>query len=415
MLSILSFLAVTLPPSQPPLDTYNGIPNREPEVEHSQKNSAGITEADAVQPELYVQAITPERGLGEASGGIQDIEIPEPSSIGFPEGFQQPFEVLVQGQNQEGTQPSSNFSVEGLELNYEGNFSKGGGDNQIIESSFWFRLNDREFLGFGTGLNMFDEADVETIVNTPIRFSWTSGIDPLDQEFNAINRRYELPCLYVRGVCSEINLGIDLFDRLSPEPSFDARIIIPITSTVKLAPALEYGAYKFNATTLENQITQFQVGADLDWDLSPETSLSANFRWGDYNDGNSRTSLFVRLGQEIGEFSIAANVFNLSYQRDVQESSGYFSPPDFLIYEGEIAWERTLFDELTCRLAARLGQQRIRSNWDTVYAIQPRCTLRLSPRFQIGAEYEFSNVDSQITGESVYFNHRVLGRLEMKF
>jgi hypothetical protein len=136
---------------------------------------------------------------------------------------------------------------------------------------------------------------------------------------------------------------------------------------------------------------------------------------GSYNDGNFEQQSFSRLERKIGQFSVAANVFNWIYTRDVQETSGYFSPPDFLVINGEVAFEGNVFENLRCRLATALGRQRLSGEWTSGNSYQARCTAKFSPNVEADFGYGYSNVRNRDTGGSAYNNQSFTGQLRIRF
>jgi hypothetical protein len=153
----------------------------------------------------------------------------------------------------------------------------------------------------------------------------------------------------------------------------------------------------------------------LYWQIDPKTYLFSLLRLGNYNDGNFEQQSFTRLERKVGEFFVAANLFNWSYTNDVQETSGYFSPPDFIVYTGEVGWEGPIFDFLRCRVTASLGQQRLNGNFDNANNYEGRCTTKISPTVDADFGYTFSNVQNRQTGGSAYNNQSFTGVLRVKF
>jgi hypothetical protein len=178
---------------------------------------------------------------------------------------------------------------------------------------------------------------------------------------------------------------------------------------------VEQGSYKFNAQTLENQITSWRYGPQLSWQIDPKTSLFSSLRFGNYNDGNFEQQSFTRIERKFGEFFLAANLFNWSYQHDYAQESGYFSPPDFLVYTGEVGWEGRISNFLRCRVAASLGQQRLNGEFDKANSYQGHCTTNISPNLDADLGYIYSNVQNGETGGSTYNNQSFTGVLRVKF
>ncbi len=276
--------------------------------------------------------------------------------------------------------------------------------NQFIEPTAQFRLRNGNRLRVRTGLNSFEQPDIESITNIPLQVGWEGKIDR---------------------VTVSVAGGVDLFNRLPTALNLNARVEAPmalnisptgqVESQVVVSGVVEQGPYKFNAETLDNQITAWRFGPNVYWQIDRNTSLYSSFRWGEYNDGNEEQQSFSRLERKLGQFSVAANLFTWSYDQDLDTESGYFSPPDFLVYNGEVAWQGDVFDFLRCRLAATLGQQRLRGEIDDANSYQARCTVQFSPNVEADLGYGFSNVRNQDTGGSTYNNQSVTGQLRVRF
>ncbi len=138
-------------------------------------------------------------------------------------------------------------------------------------------------------------------------------------------------------------------------------------------------------------------------------------RLGNYNDGNSEVQSFSRLERKIGQFFVAANLFTWNYGDDFERKSGYFSPQDFLVYNAEAGWEGDVSKFLRCRLAANLGRQRLKGEFDNANTYQARCTVKLSPNIETDLGYNFSNVRNLDTGASAYNGNSITGQLRVKF
>lgn len=276
--------------------------------------------------------------------------------------------------------------------------------NQFIEETAQFRLENGNRFRIKTGFNSFEQSGVESVTNIPLQVSWEGKIDR---------------------VTLELGGGVDTFDRLPVAVNLNARVEAPfavkvtpsgqLQSGVFVSGVVEQGPYKFNAQTLDNQITAWRFGPNVYWQIDPKTSFFSSLRVGLYNDGNEEVQSFSRLERKLGQFSIAANLFSWSYQQDLATENGYFSPPDFLVYNGELAWEGDVSDFLRCRLSATLGQQRLRGEFDPANSYQARCTAKLSPNVEADLGYGFSNVRNQDTGGSTYNNQSFTGQLRVRF
>ena len=283
--------------------------------------------------------------------------------------------------------------LENLQLDFRNDTDNFDQLKRLIEPTVRFRLPNDNLLSVATGLNTFEQPGVESITNIPLQIGWEGALEPFTLKTHA---------------------GVEVFDRLSVVPTFDASATVTVLPNVTVSASVEHGPYKFNAETLDNQITTWRYGPDLFWQINDNTSLFSLLRFGQYNDGNFEQQSFSRLEHRLGQLSVAANLFNWSYQKDAEITSGYFSPPDFLVFNGEIAWEEDVFDFLNCRFAGNFGNQRLQGAWTTAYSYQARCTAQLSPQIEADFGYAFSNVRSR-TGGSAFNTEGLSGQLRVSF
>ena len=268
-----------------------------------------------------------------------------------------------------------------------------GQSNQSIQQTVRFRINNSDTVQqVQTGFNSFEQRNFDNLNNIPIQLGIEGRIDPVS----------------IRG-----SVGADLFDRLPAVPRVSTEISTQILPKVSLSGVVDYGAYKSNVQTLENKITAIQLGSNLYWQIDRHTGLFSLYRWGSYNDGNHEQQFLIKLERQLGQFFIAGSVFNWSYEKDPQ--NGYFAPPDFLVYAGEVGWEGNLFEPLKCRLSSTLGYQRLLGEFTNANTYQGRCTARFSPTFEADLGYGYSNVRDQNSGGSGYNNRTFTGQVRFSF
>lgn len=287
------------------------------------------------------------------------------------------------------TQPTKPIAVlKSIQTDFRRHTDNFGQENLFIEPTAQFQLRDGNKIWFKTGINYFENAKVESITNVPFQIGWEGKVGDLTLQTAA---------------------GVDWFNRLSLAPNFKAKVEAPIgmkvsssgklLSGVSISGDVEYAPYKFNAITLDNHITALRFGPSIYWQINRNTSFFSTLHLGTYNDNNFEVQSFSRLERKIGQFSVAANLFTWNYTNDLESTSGYFSPPDFLVYNAEVAWEGDIFEFLRCRLAASLGQQRLKGEFDIANNYQARCTAKLSKNIEADLGYDFSNVRSRDTGK----------------
>ncbi|BAY23151.1 hypothetical protein NIES2100_29150 [Calothrix sp. NIES-2100] len=295
--------------------------------------------------------------------------------------------------------------LENIQTDFRNDTDNFGIHNLFIEPTFQFRLPNGNKIFVKTGFNFFEQIGIESISNIPIQIGWQGKVGDVKLQTAA---------------------GVDIFNRLPPAINLNAQVealIIPpkvsdsgqLLSGLIVSVNVEQGPYKFNAQTLENQITAWRFGPNLYWQIDRDTSLFSSLRLGNYSDRNSEVQSFSRLERKFGQFSLAANLFTWSYDRNLERTSGYFSPPDFFVYNAEVAWEGEVVNFLRCRLSASLGQQRLNGEFDNANAYQTRCTAKLSPSIEADLGYSFSNVRNQDTGGSAYGGNSLTGQLRVKF
>ncbi|MBE9157096.1 hypothetical protein IQ265_09700 [Nodosilinea sp. LEGE 06152] len=284
------------------------------------------------------------------------------------------------------------WQIETLTVDFRDDFNNFDQGNRFFEPTVTGRLANGDRLSFSTGLNSFTQPAVDRVLNVPLRAAWTRQMGDFTTTLGA---------------------GVDVFDRLPLALNLTASTTVPIGNSATLSLNLNQGPYKFNATSLQNQITAWRYGPNLYWQITPNTSLFSQLRLGNFNDGNWEQQSFTRLEQRLGEFTVAANLFNWSFSRDVEATNGYFSPPDFLVTNAELAWRGQVFSDLACRVAGTLGPQRLLGEWSLTYGYEALCTVQLN-QVEVDLGYAFSTVAAG-TGGSTYSNRSFRSQVRARF
>lgn len=285
------------------------------------------------------------------------------------------------------------WKIDGLTVNLSDDFSNFSQSNQIIEPTVTGSLPNGDQLTVTTGFNRYTQPDVDTIFNVPLKASWTRRMGDFTTTAGG---------------------GVDLFNQLPVALNLNATISVPIGEKAVLSFFVDHGPYKFNASTLNNQITAWRYGPNLYWQITPDMYLFSLARWGRYNDGNREQQSFSRIEKKLGDFYIAGNLFTWRYQEDAESASGYFSPPDFLVVNAEIGWEGEVLEQLDCGVAVSWGRQRLNSSWSSAYSYNAKCTLEIAESLEMDLGYTFSNVIAQ-TGGSAFNNRAITGQVRAKF
>ncbi|MBE9029799.1 hypothetical protein IQ266_08670 [filamentous cyanobacterium LEGE 11480] len=298
---------------------------------------------------------------------------------------------------------TSGLKLESLTTDFQ-NESDGNRTNRMIEPTAQFKLPNGDRLQVKSGWNTFQQSGIRTIQNFPLQGAWVKKLG--DNQL-------------------KLGGGLDVFNRLSIQPKLNAELEVPLG--VEVAPngklnrgvvlkgLVDYGAYKFNAKTLEQGINVLHVKPQVYWQIDPKTSLYSHYQLGLYRDGNVEHQTYSRLERKFGQFFVAANLFTWNYKADQELNNGYFSPQQFLTYNGEVGWAGDIAKGLKCRVTAALGQQALNGNNSSISRYNGRCTAAIAPNIALDFGYGFSNERKQNLNVSNYQNHSVTGQLRMTF
>ncbi len=285
-----------------------------------------------------------------------------------------------------------------LEIGISSDFNNFGESSWSILPSLNGQLANGNTVSLSTGFSQFDQTDFETVTHTPLTLSWQGKAG---------------------GVAIEASGGINLFDRLSADTHADAAATFPLGKKANLSLSVAQGPYLINAQTLENQISRWQYGPDLYWEMSPKTRLFSTLRLGNYSDGNFEQQSFSRIERQIGETAtVALNLINQSFQQSAEETSGYFSPRDFLVATAEMSWQEKITEGFSCGALGSVGQQRLAGEWALAYSGRALCTIDIAAALQVDLGYQFSNVSSDqsaLLEDSAFSNQQVIGSIRVRF
>ena len=282
--------------------------------------------------------------------------------------------------------------LEGLQPDIRNDWNNSGQVNRTIEQTAIFRLNNGDRATVKTGYDTYEQPGSKTATNIPVQFGWETKIDSLKVQ---------------------PTVGVDFLD-VSTTPNFSLKVDYPLATGLTVSADIQQGAYKFNAKTIENQISALRYGPSIFWTIDPNTSLFSTIHFGNYSDGNAETQSFSRLERKFGEFSLAANLFTWGYKNPTDK--GYFAPADFIVYTGEVAWEGDVIaNVLKCRLSAPLGGQRVNGSTSDAGGYQTKCTAKISPNIEADLGYVFSNVKNQATGLSTANSQSLGTQFRIKF
>jgi hypothetical protein len=356
----ISSLAATTEPIESRSQLIAGADNFNPDLKLSPPTENPPISPSPPLPDRSTPAAAPNSGTGAD---------PKPSITGTP--------VAV---------------LEELQPNIHTDWNNSGQVNQTIESTAILRLNNGDRLLFSTGYDTYQQPGVKTVTNIPLGINWETKINSLK----------------VRP-----GVGIDVLSG-STTPNFNLKVDYPVTAGLTVSADLQQGAYKFNAKTIENQISALRYGPSIFWQIDKNTSLFSSLHLGNYSDNNQEQQSFSRIERKFGEFSVAGNLFTWNYKNPTDK--GYFAPPDFLVYTGEVAWEGGVIrDVLSCRLSVSLGGQNVNATSSDAGGYQTKCTAKISPNLEADLGYSFSNVKSTVPITSNANSQSIVGRVRVKF
>jgi hypothetical protein len=282
--------------------------------------------------------------------------------------------------------------LEELKPNIQNNWNNAGQVIRIIEKTATFRLKNGDRLFFTTGYNSYEQSGAKTVTNIPLHLDWETKVNSL--KFRP-------------------GIGVDLLGG-STTPNFNLKVDYPVTPGLTLSADLEQGAYKFNAKTIENQVSAFRYGPSIFWQIDEDTSLFSSLKLGSYSDSNQEQQSFSRIERKIGAFSVAGNLFTWNYQNSTDK--GYFTPPDFLVYSGELGWGGEVIQNvLNCKLSITIGQQHVNAKDSDAGGYQTKCTAKISPNLEADFGYSFSNVKNTVPIVSNANSQSITTQIRLKF
>lgn len=387
----------------PELET---LPETDTELESTPDSSVPDNETGKTPIESVSQAnAQPSSPKSEASASKANISLPSPTLSNESSFTSGTADIELDTKLDVNSNSSlSMLKVNNLTFDFQLDFDNFGQTNQSIEETIAFNLYNQSF-ELQTGINFFEQDDVEKVDNIPLYLTWETTVKNID--------------LALTG-------GVDFFDRLATVPTVTLKASSPLFSSVspdgKLSSLFvfsgqaRYQAYKFNAETLENEIDFWRFTPSIYWQIQPNLSLFALGQYGIFNDGNREFQSFSRLERKLGSFSLAANLFTWSFEQDLGSINGYFSPADFLVYNGEFAWQGTMFDEtLDCKLSAAFGKQSVGGVTDNAWTYKALCKAQLLSNVRLDLGYTYSNVRDRSTGDTSFTNQSVKGKLNIEF
>lgn len=289
--------------------------------------------------------------------------------------------------------PQVSFIVlESSTTDFKLDFDEFGKENLKIEEIVTFRVRNGDVVTFTTGVNTYSQEGQEPVKNIPLILGW-------ETEFGDVS--------------VNVAAGAEVFNRLDPQPTFKVGAKTSLFGQVLVSGEVEHGPYKFNTTTLENEISYWRIRPSVFWQIDSKTTFFGLLQAGFFNDGNQEIQSFSRLERKIGPFSVAANVFTWNFAEDLESESGYFSPLSFLLYNAEVGWKGEIFDPLTCQFVASIGNQVVNGGKSTGRGLQAKCTASLADNVELDFGYVLTNIISSGSGASN--SHIFSGQLRIDF
>lgn len=274
-----------------------------------------------------------------------------------------------------------------------------------FEPTMRFRLRNGNRISFKTGFTRLDnQTGFKAVTIYPFRLGW---------EGNITDR-----------VTLRTGATAYVFDRLPTAMGADAGLTIRVAPNLLIGATVERTPMKYAPSVLERpQKTTFtSYGPNIYWQINRYTSLASFFNFLEFNDGNTAQLSYTKLKRDIGQFSVAANLVTDSFARDASLTSGYFSPPDYLIYNAEVGWQGNLTKYLNLRLQFNYGQQRLQGEFSKALYYEAQLTANLGPDVDAFIKYSYGELDQityfrqrGATNNSLYNQTLVTGQLRFRF
>lgn len=244
-----------------------------------------------------------------------------------------------------------------------------GESSQRIQARIWTPIPGSDFRQtLGLGFSNFEQTGINTLQN----YELDVGLEI---------RRGDLD---LRG-----SAGIDVFSRVSPVLRLNSEVVYQATPDLNVSASFSYGAYKDNAASLENQISASRLVPSLYWQIDPATDLLLSYTLGFYSDGNTENQALLYLSREFGSFYLAGLLLYWGYANDFD--NGYFAPPDYFLYYGEVGFKEHLAESIVCQVSVGLGRQQYEDVSEQTYGLQTGCGIDILPNVQVDLGYSLSN------------------------
>ncbi len=244
-----------------------------------------------------------------------------------------------------------------------------GESSQRIQVDMWTPLPGSDFRQtLGLGFGNFEQ----------------TGISPLQNYELDVGLEIRRGDVDLRG-----SVGVDVFSRVSPSLRLNTGVDYQVTPNLNVSADFSYGAYKDNAASLENQISASRLTPSLYWQIDPTTDLLLSYTLGFYSDGNTENQALLYLSREFGSFYLAGLLLYWGYADDF--GNGYFAPPDYFLYYGEVGLKERLTESIECRVSVGLGRQQYEDVSEQTYSLQTGCGIVLLPNVQVDLGYSLSN------------------------
>ncbi len=272
--------------------------------------------------------------------------------------------------------------------------SRSSGQNSLtVNQSVTFPLGDSNLLqSLQVGYGKFTQPRYAVLQTIPLRLGIEGNAYPVKWQLSA---------------------GADLFDRIAAQPFVEGKVITQVSPQFQVGVTANYQAYKENIATLENSINVLRVQPHLYWQITPSTSLYAQYAAGFYSDRNRDGQLWTGLKQRFGGFYLEGSVFSWRYQEDPE--NGYFAPSDYFSYGTELGWQGKIARSATCQLAASVGRQSYDDQTRPENGYKAGCKLDFSATTSIDTQYRYSS-SALATGEGASSKeHRLQVQLKTRF
>lgn len=308
--------------------------------------------------------------------------------------------------NQQLPPPKPDYSLDNIQI--DSSYKLSNYKIYLFEllSTAQYRLSNNNKLSFRVGYNSINSDRVtagqpEDATVIPVRLGWEGAFD-----------NYRL----------NLQAGATYYN-IDPYPDAlgaDAAINYAALPNLFLGFRAEHGPMRYAPSTLAQpeKTTNTQLGPNLYWQIDPRTSFASLYSVSYFNNANRAQLTFSKLKRDIGPFYVGGTLVTFSYDRETPDA--FFSPPDYLIYTGEVGVQTNLNNFLNLRLQLNYGEQRYKGVFTEALYYEIQLTSQINKNVDGFIKYSYGDLQNSpvvnpfLTG-SFYREYYWVSQLRYKF